>query len=172
MTSPSGKKSVYDIGKAVVRKKLRRIFARRIEDEEDYAWVLRYKTESTKKTASRSSFAEGFNPGPSSPEESSDGEFDYEENTVKSKTGSKKKATTKTTVGCKPTKETGKKDIDDDDEDKVSRKKSNSTSMKNAAKNQRGDTGKSVNTTKRTGGITAKQVSQSKRMIMTVLAKS
>ena len=104
-----------------------------------------------KKTASRGSFTEGFNPVPSSEEESSDAEVDYEENIVKSKMGTKKKATTKTTVGCKPTKETGNNDLDDDEE-RVKRKKPNGTSMKSTAKNQKGNSKKSVNTTKRTGG--------------------
>ena len=90
-----------------------------------------------KKTASRGSFVEGFNPVPSSEEENSDAEVDYEEKIVKCTKGSKKKAITRTTVGCKSTKETGSKDLDDNEE-KVKRKKPNGTSMKSTAKIKRG----------------------------------
>ena len=40
VTSPSGRKSVYDIGKADVREKLRRIFDKRTGHGQDYTWVL------------------------------------------------------------------------------------------------------------------------------------
>ena len=72
VTSPSGRKIVYHIGKAAERKKLRRVFSKITEEHEDYSWVLRNKSEPTKKKASRGSFSEGFNPAPSSEEESSD----------------------------------------------------------------------------------------------------
>ena len=75
MTSPSGRKIVYHIGKAAERKKLRRVIEIS-EEHEDYSWVLRNKSEPTKKKASRGSFSEGFNPAPSSEEESSDEEFE------------------------------------------------------------------------------------------------
>ena len=156
VTSPSGRKIVYHIGKAAERKKLRRIFAKITEEHEDYSWVLRNKTESKKEKASRGSFSEGFNPAPSSEEESSDEEVEDEDNAAKSKLARKKNATTETTAGCKPTKRTGKKEIDDDDEEKVKRKKPNGTSMKNTAKNPKGNGEKSVNSRKKTGGNNSK----------------
>jgi hypothetical protein len=151
VTSPSGRKIVYHIGEAAERKKLRRVIEIS-EEHEDYSWVLRNKSEPTKKKASRGSFSEGFNPAPSSEEESSDEEFEYEENAAKSKLARKNNATAKTTAGCKPTKPRGKKDIDDDDEEEGKRKKPNGTSMKNKAKNPKGNREKSVNSRKKTGG--------------------
>ena len=63
VTSPNGTDTVYAIGKADVRKKLERVFAKRIEHGQDYTWVLQKKKETTKKIVSKWSFAEGFNPG-------------------------------------------------------------------------------------------------------------
>ena len=97
-------------------------------------------------------------------------EVEVEEVVVKHNMRGEKKATDKKGDGCKPTKATGSKDLDDD-EGNICKKKPNSRSSSRIAKDKNGKTKKAVTMTKKTGGDNTKKVSQSKRMIVTVLMK-
>lgn len=93
--SPSVKKTVYVLGKEDARKKLKKVIANRTKHGYDHTWVLCKETATYKKVVAKEGLAEGFNPDPSSAEESSNSESEVEEVPVKRKKGGKKKATAK-----------------------------------------------------------------------------
>ena len=136
--SPSGKKMVYALGKADVRKK-----ARKVDHQENRSWALLYmgrpeeKNDNEEGSLKRRLGRRFQPPDLLSEEYSSDSEVEVGVVLVKRKKGGRKKSTAKKGNGCKPTKETRSKDLDGD-EGNIRKKKSNSRLSTSMTNNQKG----------------------------------